>query len=215
MSFYSTMHYARRGPAPDITGHTLAAFVRHFASLGITDDHFLSAKVRCGGPIDFSSENGLHEAIVHPDTPTITTLRDLPCEIDEHRIASLSALADLVAELGPRTIYRACVSLGSAPDELMRRVGRPFPENTSSFRPDSWSLEIGPVYEHSLDDECDEEEPPLGWVSLALSGYGYFWPRTADDLRREIEAEPAAQAAMRCCARHWPSDWAWLGAETG
>jgi hypothetical protein len=215
MSFYSTLHYARRGPAPDITGHTLAAFVHHFASLGITDDHFLSAKVRCGGPIDFSGEDGLHEAVVHPDTPTIATFRQLPCEIDERRIPSHAALADLVAELGPRTIYRAHVGLGSAPDELTRRVGRPFPQNEASFRPDSWSLEIGPIHAYSLDDEDEDDAPPVGWIALCLSGSGYFWPRTADDLRREIEAEPAAQAAMRCCARHWPSDWAWLGAETG
>lgn len=213
MSFYSGIEYTLHAPAPVVTADRLAAFLRAFAALDISDNHLLSARVRCGGPIDASDENGLDEEVIDPDYPGIATFDKLPCEIDEFRVPSLAAAADLVAALKPRTVYRAYIGLGSAPNDLTKRVGRAFAENESSFVPHTWGFQIGPIRPGRLDDMQDAA--PVGWISLSLSGHGYFWPRTAADIARELNAEPAVQAAMSCIADHWPGDWAWVGAETG
>lgn len=93
-----------------------------------------------------------------------------------------------------RTVHRALVNFGAVTDETLARLQRePGPENEIGLYPYDVGLEVGPVDVEP--DSDDEELVQIGWAAITISGNGYCYPWTHQELiDRFIETELCDQA---------------------
>lgn len=93
-----------------------------------------------------------------------------------------------------RTAHRALVNFGAVTDETLARLQRePGLKNEIGLYPYDVGLQVGPVEVEPDDD--DEEPVQIGWAAIRISGSGYCYPWTHQELiDRLIETELCDQA---------------------
>ena len=93
-----------------------------------------------------------------------------------------------------KNIHRALVAFGALTDEVAARLKRePGPENEIGLYPYDISILIEPI-EVEPDDE-DDEPVQVGWVAISISGSGYCYPWTQQELiDRCLDTELCHQA---------------------
>jgi hypothetical protein len=95
---------------------------------------------------------------------------------------------------GSKTVHRALINFGAVTDDALARLQRePGPENEIGLYPYDVGLQIGPVEVEP--DSDDEGLVQIGWATITISGNGYCYPWTHQELiDRCLETELCAQA---------------------
>jgi hypothetical protein len=200
MSFHTTLMFYRPRRPPIITGDSLAAFVEGFART-----HLSKGKPSLGFRLKFGA------AIDQDEKPTIwdeplSKLIFESREIDWDIVEQCKSLSEAALKLGrhPGTIYRAWLDLGDAIPDLRELLFRPSgPENDRWLGLESWSMQIEPI------ESCGQGSESIfvvGWIGVNLSGYGYLYPWTFNDLFRRVNQHPRIPELMELCRKTWPVD---------
>jgi hypothetical protein len=201
MSFYTSFFYYRPDTPPLMTGADLSGFVSEFAALGLASgEGSIGYRVKFGRSIDQDEQPSAWDEPIMPGG-----VISVPCEIEYDAEGSdLPDLARLAGDLAPldRPIYRATIDLGGVADAVYSRTERgPSEENDISLSLDSWNLRVGPIMSHSLGVV---DTYMVGWIAIAMHGYGYLFPWSFRDLIDRAESAPGIRDLMSLCRRTWP-----------
>jgi hypothetical protein len=201
VSFYTSLHYYRPGPAPVLSGPDLAAFVRGFDALDLaTDAETVGFGVRFGQAID-QDENPAARAEPIMPGGGISVARRPEYDAQESGLRSLSRLAGELEWLdGP--IYRARLDLGRVAAPVSARTKRwPSEDNDIPLTLTYWALEVGPILSRDL---VHEDGFLVGWIALKMHGHGYLYPWGLRDLVDRAEGAPGIGPLMALCRETWP-----------
>jgi hypothetical protein len=158
---------------------------------------FYSCQVKFGEAIDRDD----NEATVRDQSVReMAVFHDIEWDIDLKPRGMQEIIDRLTEDL--RSIYRANVSLGRPIEQVLQPLARiGSPENEIDYRPDSLSIEIGPIQCYNL-----ESEQPLnvGWIAIGITGYGYLYPWTLKDAVKRLENSPEIRRLMETCRSFWP-----------
>lgn len=175
----------------------MAEFIEAFRNECISDQPYPNTlQVKFGRSIDQDREDTKRSERIND---LVTQYHDIDWDI-----AQDGYLTDMIAALASREepVYRAYLSLGSLTRELFDQLKRVnSPENQHDLTLDSWSLIVGPIEMSSLGSM---DTYLVGWISLDISGYGYLYPWTLQELMERAEQHRDIQKVMALCKRMWP-----------
>lgn len=203
-SYTSLLYYSPLAPAKLKTGD-LAVFVDAFSRLGVTDAGLIYFHVKFGTSVrqDDRPASWMEES--EGAGYIIGRLAHLDWDLDEKK-ECLSEVASALRN-HDQQVYRADLSLGTASAAVIGAVSRDeMPENKSPLCLWDWRLSIGPVQLGTLqvDGIVDDRDLVAGWMALSLSGQGYMYPWTSQDLVRRAQDQSGIRAAMELCRSTWP-----------
>ena len=226
MSFWTSFHYYRPTQPPVVTAVELLEFVLGFRDCAVIDEqetYGWEMQVKYGKSIDQDDlPTTRYEPIEDLHKPTLwgwvrrllgsdrreesAVMLCTTGEIDWDRDEHYEELADLVEGIrgldSQKKIYRAHIGLGTATKVLIHSVERlDSPENEIDLQLTDWSLTIEPVEISLL---ASDDVYCVGWISLAIGGYGYLFPWTFRDLVGRAEASPELSSVAKLCRDAWP-----------
>lgn len=196
MSFYSSLFYYRPGPPALVTTENLAAYLRAFEKLEISEiSHPELIQLRFRRATDVDQDRPWGQA----NEPGTLDESNIDWDVNE-ATDSLTQMAVRVAGAS-RIIHRASINLGMPKHSIFQTLMVDTPENLNGFAPDTWTLEIGPVESFALDSDRFFF---VGWVAIRLHGNGYFFPRTLAEMAGRAEQNADLQRVMELCRSTWP-----------
>jgi len=199
MSFFTTIHFYRPGPALVISTAQLADFMERVAETGITTCEPSSLHLKYGKCIDKDMKPSYWWEPVN-ETGVISFGRSVRWNIDRYDLDFQSSLS--ILRNHDKSVYRALIDVGALADHIIAALSRdPGPENERGLYPDSLSIELGPT---TISDPNEEPEYLVGWMSINLSGNGYLFPWTHRDLIIRLNACHEVQRLMSLCRETWP-----------
>ncbi len=203
MSFYTSFSFYMPNTPPTLTGTDLAGFVTSFASLGLADEEGpIGYRVKLGRAIDQDERPTHWDEPITPDG-VISVARRIEFDAEATDLLTHAQLAASLAELDG-SIYRANLDLGYVAEPVLSRTMRnPSEENDVALRLDHWGLQIGPIMSHALGREGTYM---VGWIAVAMHGYGYLYPWRLHELVDRVEASPGIRGLMDLCRKAWPID---------
>ena len=199
MSFWSSLVLARAAPPPVVTVAALGALVRDLVATGaLAGDEEALCQIRYGPRVDADEQTT--DVIDWDESGVIGTVGEYPWDrSDAH--PSLAALADaLMADGG--TVYRAYLGLGALRPEIVAALTRePSEENEVGLCLSGVSFSVGPVLVAGLGSE---DQTFVGWMGLAFSGPGYFFPWEYRQVRKRAEGVGLVRRVVEVCRAAWP-----------
>lgn len=198
MSFYTSLDFYRPCTPPVITGQSLAKFIKRFEALEIcTRKRGLSVEIKFGKGIDEDEKPSLEYEQIHK---LVWAPKDFNWDVQE----SCSSLKAVTRLLLPRKehVYRAFIELGWATSDICKLLTRGrSPDNEAELHLDGWALEIGPIISTMLGSE---DRFFVGWIRVGISGYGYLFPWTFQELVERADSHPGIGKLKDLCRTTWP-----------
>jgi hypothetical protein len=202
MSFYTALSFYRPERPPKLTGADLASIISSFAALDLAAARgTTSYQIKFGRSIDQDRRSASWDEPVPGTGGVIARCESIEYDAEAWNVPSLSDLAQELSAFRD-TIYRASLLLGPLTDQIYTALKRdPSEDNDQSLELDSWSMELGPIAAYELGGN-----PPVmvGWIEVALSGYGYLYPWSFRDLFDRAQALDPIHDLMALCRRTWP-----------
>ena len=199
MSFFTSLIFYRPRTPPLLTANDLAQFVARLRDTTLLVDGGLrSLKIKFGDAVDQDDKSTTWNEPLGGGR--LFVAREI--EWDQH--LSDPTIAEMVECLtgDGRRIYRAWISIGALSDEVLQPITRlNSPENDRDFCPDGLSLEVGPIEIYSLGTELIAH---VGWIGLSISGSGYLFPWTIQEVVERAATAPAIQRLTDVCRASWP-----------
>lgn len=199
MSFYSSLLFYRPGPPPIVSGKGLAAFLRAFEVLKVSDVSYpRTLEVRFDGPIDKDEKPASWGELVEPG---LYESREIEWDL---RVQCRS-IGEMAVAIGSdrRPIYRAELDLGNPLASIFESLAVDSPENAHGFAPDTWGMTTGPTECHDLGGETSLF---VGWMNVRLHGNGYLYPCTLAELVARAQSNPDLARVTDLCRETWPVD---------
>jgi len=200
MSFYTSLNYFRPQPPPRITTRELADVVRRiYSAAEVTPNIMTGMRVKFGRAIDKDAKPTLRET---ETAPGVFTVRSIEYDINHNA----KSCEQLVAELleSDSIVYRANIYFGCAADSICKLFTRAnSPENAAGLCLSDLSLHIGPIHAATLADDAPRH---VGWIALTLSGQGYLFPWTREEILKRTQQSNALNALTQICSDAWPID---------
>jgi hypothetical protein len=171
MSFWSSLVLARAAPPPVVTVAALGALVRDLVATGaLVGAEEVLCQLKYGRRVDADEQTT--DGIDWHESGVIGAVGEDPWDrSDTH--PSLAALATALTADGG-TVYRANLGLGALHPSIVAALTRePSAENEVGLCLSGASFRVGPVLVAGLGSE---DQAFAGWMGLAFSGPGYFFP---------------------------------------
>jgi hypothetical protein len=164
----------------------------------LTDSGFQSFKVKFGQSIDQNADDITRYECTLAE---MVILHDIEWDIDVSNPRGIQEIIDL-AMRDERRIYRAAIELGYPIDDVVEPITRKnSPENKTDFYPDTLSIQVGPIYSYNLESNHAQQ---AGWIAVGISGAGYLYPWTLNDVIERLEKSPHIRRIMEACRAFWP-----------
>ena len=197
MAAFTTAHFYRPGPPPIVTMEQLAYFMGTIADVGLISNFKPTVKAKFGARID---SDDLPTTITVPLNDLMDEERDIDWDVDKEFPNLLDAI-NFMRKRGNRTIYRSWVTLGDLSKDVIDVIDHPALEKGgNALWLDTVGLELAPIIVNTNDDK----EFHVGWMSVNLSGYGYLYPWTHDELRTRIAGQSKLCQIGQLCRSFWP-----------
>lgn len=197
MSFWSSLVLAHAAPPPVVTTTKLAAFLRSLvATRALAAGEDVLCQVKYGPRIDADDRRpGMTEW-----DGAIGTDEDYPWDRSE-AFPSVGDTADAL-EAETRTVYRAHFGLGwLLPEAVAGLTREPSPENEVGLCLSDLGFTVGPVVVGGLGTDA---EAFAGWMGLAISGPGYFFPWEYREARERAGSIELVRRLAEVCRQTWP-----------
>lgn len=201
MSFYTSLIYFRPQPPPRIKTRELASVIKAiYSTTNVLFDSISGVHVKFGSAIDTDTKGTTENVEIIPGAVYQPT--DIEFDIDHDAETCEAMIAELMQS--DSTVYRARIHLGCAKDSICKEFQRMnSPENKVNLALHDLSLYLGPIHAYNL----GEDEPRhVGWIGLTLSGGGYMFPWTREDVLKRAEQSVELQQLAQIVNDAWPID---------
>ncbi|MGC4004598.1 MAG: hypothetical protein QM811_16345 [Pirellulales bacterium] len=199
MSFYSALNYVRPGRPPKLTGADVARFIERVRDSGlVVDDGLRYLNVKFGKSIDRDARGTSRDIVLYPN---LVIMGQIDWDLD---LGHDPSLTDMITALRSEQhrVYRLNASLGAAVDGILRPLTRAgSPENEIDFLPYELTLQIGPIESFEL---SWDEAKHVGWIAVGVSGPGYLFPWTFEDVEQRLRSSPEIERLAELCRTTWP-----------
>lgn len=202
MSFWTSVEYCYPAVKPPVvTTIQLADLLEQVRTLEwLNPPPFPSLKVKFGKTID--KNHRLLTDEVSAGIPGVSRLRSQKLDLSlSPRDKRTEGDALLMLRKREHAIYRAFMSLGRFPKEMVEEFNFQTEENSHGVFLEGISFEIGPVGIGDLNDTYVED---VGWMSLGVSGPGYCFPVMPREVMERVRSDDRLSAVAEIVRKMWP-----------